>query len=72
MTLREQIPAARFWQTANQFGLSNWVHVSRQSTAYFTWPAAAVCAVSDRRLPDDHNGKYEWPGYLQERQHCTT
>ncbi|MFN8600446.1 MAG: penicillin acylase family protein [Candidatus Binatia bacterium] len=62
---------ARFWQTANQFGFTfNWAYVSRQSTAYFTSGLLPRRPRGlDRRLPTIGNGKYEWLGYLQERQH---
>jgi Xaa-Pro aminopeptidase len=43
---------------------------SRQSTAYFTSGLLPRRPRGlDRRLPTIGNGKYEWLGYLQERQH---
>jgi acyl-homoserine lactone acylase PvdQ len=62
---------ARFWQTANQFGFTfNWAYVSRQSTAYFSSGLLPRRPHGlDRRLPTLGNGRYEWLGYLQQRQH---
>lgn len=61
----------RFWQTANQFGFTfNWAYVSRQATAYFSSGLLPRRPRGlDRRLPTLGTGKYEWLGYLQERQH---
>ncbi|MBY0279618.1 penicillin acylase family protein [Candidatus Binatia bacterium] len=62
---------SRFWQTANQFGFTfNWAYVSRQATAYFSSGLLPRRPRGlDRRLPTLGNGRYEWLGYLQERQH---
>lgn len=61
----------RFWQTANQFGFTfNWAYASREATAFFSSGLLPRRPRGlDRRLPTLGTGKYEWLGYLQERQH---
>jgi acyl-homoserine lactone acylase PvdQ len=61
----------RFWRTANQFGFTfNWAYVSRRATAFFSSGLLPERARGlDRRLPTLGDGRYEWRGYLSEREH---
>ena len=61
----------RFWRIANQFEFTfNWAYASRQDTAYFSSGLLPVRAPGlDRRLPTLGTGRYEWRGFLSEREH---
>jgi penicillin amidase len=61
----------RFWRTANEFGFTfNWAYASRRATAYFSSGLLPRRARGlDRRLPTLGTGRYEWRGYLSEREH---
>lgn len=61
----------RFWNTANQFGFTfNWAYISRRATAYFTSGLLPRRPRGlDRRLPTLGDGRFEWLGYLQQREH---
>jgi acyl-homoserine lactone acylase PvdQ len=61
----------KFWKAANQFGFTfNWAYASRKATAYFTSGRLPRRARGlDRRLPTLGTGKYEWKGFLSEREH---
>ena len=61
----------RFWKAANQFGFTfNWAYASRKATAIFSSGLLPKRARGlDRRLPTLGTGKYEWHGFLSERQH---
>ena len=61
----------KFFKAANQFGFTfNWAYASRKATANFSSGLLPKRARGlDRRLPTLGNGKYEWHGYLSERQH---
>jgi acyl-homoserine lactone acylase PvdQ len=61
----------RFWRTANQFEFTfNWAYASRRATAFFSSARLPKRAAGlDRRLPTLGTGRYEWRGYLSERQH---
>ena len=61
----------KFWKAANQFGFTfNWAYASRKGTADFSSGLLPKRARGlDRRLPTLGTGKYEWRGYLSERQH---
>jgi len=71
MTEGQASTPARFWQTANKFGFTfNWAYASREATAFFSSGLLPRRPRGlDRRLPTLGTGKYEWLGYLQERQH---
>jgi Penicillin amidase len=61
----------RFWKAANQFGFTfNWAYASRKATSNFSSGLLPKRPRGlDRRLPTLGNGKYEWRGFLSERQH---
>ena len=61
----------RFFRAANQFGFTfNWGYVSRRATAMFSSGLLPRRADGlDRRLPTLGTGRYEWRGYLSEREH---
>jgi acyl-homoserine lactone acylase PvdQ len=61
----------RFWKAANQFGFTfNWGYVSRKATSFFSSGLLPRRAPHlDRRLPTLGTGRYEWRGYLSEREH---
>ena len=61
----------RFFRAANQFGFTfNWAYTSRKATANFSSGLLPRRARGlDRRLPTLGNGRYEWNGFLSEREH---
>jgi acyl-homoserine lactone acylase PvdQ len=61
----------KFWRAANQFEFTfNWGYASRTATSYFTSGRLPERARGlDRRLPTLGTGKYEWRGFLSEREH---
>ncbi len=61
----------RFFDVANEFGFTfNWGYASHTDTAYFSSGLLPVRARGlDRRLPTLGTGKYEWKGFLREREH---
>jgi acyl-homoserine lactone acylase PvdQ len=61
----------RFWRIANQFEFTfNWAYASRKATAYFTSGRLPRRPRGlDRRLPTLGGGRYEWRGFLSEREH---
>ncbi len=61
----------KFWKAANQFGFTfNWAYASRKATSNFSSGYLPKRARGlDRRLPTLGTGRYEWRGYLSERQH---
>jgi hypothetical protein len=61
----------RFWRTANQFEFTfHWAYQSRKATAYFTSGRLPRRPRRlDRRLPTRGGGRYEWRGFLGEREH---
>ena len=60
-----------FTQYANRFGFTfNWGYVSRTATAFFSSGLLPKRAPGlDRRLPTLGNGKYDWRGFIGEKQH---
>ena len=60
-----------FWRIANEFGFTfNWAYVSRRHTAYFSSGLLPRRARGlDRFLPTLGTGRYDWQGFLSERQH---
>ncbi len=71
MTGGEASTPQRFFKAANQFGFTfNWAYASRRATAYFASGLLPRRARHlDRRLPTLGTGRYEWRGYLSEREH---
>ncbi len=71
MTEGKATTPERFYSAANQFGFTfNWAYVSRKSTAFFTSGYLPRRAKGlDRRLPTLGTGKYEWNGFLSQREH---
>jgi acyl-homoserine lactone acylase PvdQ len=71
MTMGEASTPERFWRTANQFGFTfNWAYASRKATATFSSGLLPRRPRGlDRRLPTRGGGRYEWRGYLSEREH---
>jgi len=61
----------KFWKAANQFGFTfNWAYASRKATANFSSGLLPRRARGlDRRLPTLGTGRYEWRGFLGEREH---
>ena len=61
----------RFWRAANQFGFTfNWAYASRRGTANFSSGLLPERPRGlDRRLPTLGTGRYEWRGYLSQREH---
>jgi len=71
MTEGKATTPQRFWSVANEFGFTfNWGYVSRKFTSFFSSgllprrPAGL-----DRRLPTLGDGRYEWTGFLSEKEH---
>ena len=71
MTMGKASTPKRFWRAANQFGFTfNWGYASRKATAYFTSGRLPRRPRGlDRRLPTRGGGRFEWRGYLSEREH---
>jgi hypothetical protein len=71
MTMGRASTPRRFWRTANQFEFTfNWAYQSRKATAYFTSGRLPRRPRGlDRRLPTRGGGRYEWRGFLREREH---
>ena len=71
MTMGKASTPKRFWRTANQFGFTfHWGWASRKATAYFTSGRLPRRPRGlDRRLPTRGGGRFEWRGYLSEREH---
>jgi Penicillin amidase len=71
MTMGEASTPERFWRTANQFGFTfNWAYASREATATFSSGLLPRRPRGlDRRLPTLGGGRYEWRGFLSEREH---
>ena len=61
----------RFWRIANQFGFTfNWAYASRKASAFFSSGRLPRRPRGlDRRLPTRGGGRYEWRGFLSEREH---
>ena len=61
----------RFWRAANQFGFTfNWGYISRKATSFFSSGLLPKRPRGlDRRLVTKGNGRYEWKGFLSEREH---
>ena len=61
----------RFFRAANQFGFTfNWAYTSRKATANFSSGLLPKRPRGlDRRLVTLGNGRYEWDGFLSEREH---
>ena len=61
----------RFWRIANKFEFTfNWAYASRRATAFFSSGRLPRRPKGlDRRLPTRGGGRYEWRGYLSEREH---
>jgi hypothetical protein len=62
---------ASFMKSANQFGFTfNWGYINRTGTANFSSGRLPVRPKGlDRRLPTLGTGKYNWKGFLKQRQH---
>jgi acyl-homoserine lactone acylase PvdQ len=60
-----------FRRVANQFGFTfNWAYVSRKFTSFFSSGLLPRRPRGlDRRLPTLGNGRYEWTGFLSQREH---
>jgi acyl-homoserine lactone acylase PvdQ len=71
MTSGQATTPRRFWHAANEFNFTfNWAYVSRRATAYFSSGLLPRRAPGlDRRLTTLGNGKYDWRGFLSEREH---
>jgi acyl-homoserine lactone acylase PvdQ len=71
MTMGEASTPERFWRVASQFGFTfNWAYASRSATATFSSGRLPRRPRGlDRRLPTLGGGRYEWRGFLSERQH---
>ena len=71
MTMGRASTPKRFWRTANQFEFTfNWAYQSRKATAFFTSGRLPRRPRGlDRRLPTRGGGRYEWRGFLGEREH---
>ena len=71
MTMGRASTPRRFWRTANQFEFTfHWGYQSRKATAYFTSGRLPRRPRGlDRRLPTRGGGRYEWRGFLGEREH---
>jgi Penicillin amidase len=71
MTMGEASTPKRFWRIANQFEFTfNWGYASRKATAFFSSGRLPRRPRGlDRRLPTLGGGRFEWRGYLGEREH---
>jgi acyl-homoserine lactone acylase PvdQ len=71
MTEGDASSPQRFWSAANKFGFTfNWGYTSRKSTAFFSSGRLPDRAPGlDRRLPTLGDGRFEWRGFLREREH---
>ena len=71
MTLGRGRTIDGFYSSANQFGFTfNWAYASRKATATFSSGLLPRRPRGlDRRLPTRCGGRYEWRGYLSEREH---
>jgi acyl-homoserine lactone acylase PvdQ len=60
-----------FWQAANKFGFTfNWAYLNRKFTSFFSSGLLPERALGlDRRLPTIGDGRFEWNGFLSEREH---
>ena len=71
MTMGKASTPKRFWRIANEFEFTfNWGYASRKATAFFTSARLPRRPRGlDRRLPTRGGGRFEWRGYLTEREH---
>jgi acyl-homoserine lactone acylase PvdQ len=71
MTMGRASTPRRFWRTANQFEFTfHWAYQSRKATGYFTSGRLPRRPRGlDRRLPTRGGGRYEWRGFLRQREH---
>jgi hypothetical protein len=71
MTMGGASTPERFWRIANQFEFTfNWGYTSRKATAYFSSGRLPRRPRGlDRRVPTRGGGRFEWRGYLNEREH---
>jgi hypothetical protein len=71
LTAGEATTPRRFWRTANQFEFTfNWAYASRKATAFFSSGRLPRRPRGlDRRLPTRGGGRYEWRGFLSQREH---
>jgi acyl-homoserine lactone acylase PvdQ len=71
MTLGRGRTVDGFYRSVNQFEFTfNWAYASRKATAFFTSGRLPKRPRGlDRRLPTLGTGKYDWNGFLSERQH---
>lgn len=71
MTEGEAKTPRRFRQIANKFEFTfNWAYDSRKFTSFFSSGRLPERPAGlDRRLPTIGNGRYEWTGFLSEREH---
>jgi acyl-homoserine lactone acylase PvdQ len=71
LTMGKAKTPQKFWSIANQFGFTfNWGYASRSATAYFASGYLPKRARHlDRRLPTLGTGRYDWRGFLSEKQH---
>jgi len=71
MTEGKGATPARFMRSANQFGFTfNWGYVNRTGTANFSSGRLPVRPRGlDRRLPTLGTGRFEWRGFLSQKQH---
>ncbi|MQA75869.1 MAG: hypothetical protein GEU88_16305 [Solirubrobacterales bacterium] len=71
MTEGDASTPQRFWESANKFGFTfNWGYVSRKFTSFFSSGLLPERASGlDRRLPTLGDGRFEWQGFLSEKEH---